>query len=128
MPDLKRRLPGRGLWITATRQALADGGHAQGVRARFQARRPRRADLVDLTERLIERAALDALAIAHKAGKVAIGFAKTETAIDARARWSRCIHAPMPPPTGSRKLNAAAAQALWPESGGEIAGLIRSKP
>ena len=82
VPDLKRRLPGRGVWVTATRQALAEArsrarpspGASSGTFAPT-------ADLVDMTERLLERAALDALAIAHKAGQVAIGFAKVEAAL-----------------------------------------------
>ena len=38
-------------------------------------------DLAELTERLLERAALDALAIAGKAGPVVAGFAKVEAAL-----------------------------------------------
>ena len=39
VPDLKRRLPGRGIWITATRQALARRDQTQGLCPRLQARR-----------------------------------------------------------------------------------------
>src|SRR5258705_12552751 len=78
VPDLKRRLPGRGIWITATRDALkaaiARKAFARGFKRDVRLAR----DLVETTERLIEQAALDALAIAHKAGKVAIGFAKVD--------------------------------------------------
>src|SRR6476469_8537806 len=62
VPDLKRRLPGRGIWITATRDALgvaiARKAFARGFKrdVRFAP------DFLDMTERLIERAALDALA------------------------------------------------------------------
>ncbi len=38
VPDLKRKLPGRGVWVTATRDALGRGDQAQGLRPRFQAR------------------------------------------------------------------------------------------
>src|SRR5215470_7232751 len=75
VPDLKRRLPGRGIWITATRQAL-DAAIARKAFSRSFKREVRVApDLAEVTERLIAQAALDALAICHKAGKVAIGFA-----------------------------------------------------
>src|SRR5262249_13125802 len=61
--DLKRRLPGRGLWITATRQAL-DMAIARKAFARGFKRDVRvSAELVETTERLIEQAALDALAM-----------------------------------------------------------------
>ena len=86
VPDLKRRLPGRGVWVTATRHALAEAV-TRKVFARGFKRDVRVApDLVDVTERLLERAALDALAIAHKAGRVAAGFAKVEAALGARQR------------------------------------------
>lgn len=106
VPDLKRRLPGRGLWITATRQALADA-----VKRRVFARGFKRdvralPDLVDTTERLLERAVLDALAIVHKAGRVAAGFAKTEAALE-QERVAALINASDAAADGSRKLLAA---------------------
>src|SRR3989442_5856651 len=59
VPDLKRRLPGRGIWITATRQALRTAV-ARKVFARGFKRDVRvTPDFVDSTERLLERAALD---------------------------------------------------------------------
>src|SRR6476659_4359820 len=78
VPDLKRRLPGRGIWITATRQALRVA-MARKTFARGFKREVRFApDFLDMTERLIERAALDALAIVHKAGTAAIGFSNVD--------------------------------------------------
>ena len=38
VPDVKRKLPGRGVWVTATRAAVAAA--AGGVRPQLQARRP----------------------------------------------------------------------------------------
>jgi predicted RNA-binding protein YlxR (DUF448 family) len=104
--DLKRRLPGRGLWITATRLALQTA-MARKVFARGFKREVRvPADFIAATERLLETAPLDALAIAHKAGKVAIGFAKTEAAI-AQTPIAGVLHAADAAPDGVRKLNAA---------------------
>src|SRR5262249_58283815 len=81
VPDIKRRLPGRGIWITATRQALR-AALARNTFARGFKRDVRvAADVVDSTERLIERSALEALEICHKAGKVAIGFASVAAAL-----------------------------------------------
>lgn len=103
VPDLKRRLPGRGLWVTATRQALTDA-----VKRRVFARGFKRdvralPDLVDVTESLLERAVLDALAIVHKAGRVAAGFAKAEAALE-RERVAALINASDAAADGSRKL------------------------
>jgi predicted RNA-binding protein YlxR (DUF448 family) len=106
VPDLKRRLPGRGLWITGTRAALR-AALARKVFARGFKREVRIApDFMDATERLLEVAALDALAIAHKSGNVAIGFAKTEAAITQGA-IAGVLHATDAAPDGVRKLQAA---------------------
>jgi uncharacterized protein len=103
VPDLKRRLPGRGIWITATRQALhaalARNAFARGFKRDVRVA----ADVVDTTERLIERSALEALAICHKAGKVAIGFAGVAAAL-ARAHVVAVCNA------AERKLTAALQQ------------------
>ncbi len=107
VPDLKRRLPGRGIWITATRDTLADAVKRKVFARAFKRDVRPAGDLVALTERLLERAALDALAIAHKAGKVAIGFARTEAAL-AGEPVAGLIRAADAAPDGVRKLAAVA--------------------
>jgi predicted RNA-binding protein YlxR (DUF448 family) len=104
--DIKRNLPGRGIWITATRAAIADA-IKRNVFARGFKRDVRVAsDMVEITERLLERAALNALAIAGKAGDVVAGFAKVEAAI-ARGRVVALLHASDGAGDGIRKLDAA---------------------
>jgi predicted RNA-binding protein YlxR (DUF448 family) len=109
--DLKRRLPGRGIWITATRQALrtAIARKVFGRGFKRDVRLP--PDMIEATERLLEQGALAALAIAHKAGKVAIGFAKTEAALG-RNRIGALVHAADAAPDGARKLDAALRRRL----------------
>src|ERR1700731_3709056 len=71
--DLKRRLPGRGIWITATRQALRTA-IARKVFGRGFKRDVRLApDMIEATERLMEQSAASALCSINR--KVAIGFA-----------------------------------------------------
>ena len=106
VPDLKRRLPGRGVWITATRQALRAAMGRKTFARGFKRDVRVASDLVETTERLIERAALDALAICHKAGKVAIGFANVE-AVLARSPVVALLNAAEAAPDGLRKLAAA---------------------
>ncbi len=82
VPDVKSKLPGRGIWVTATRDAMGEA-----IKRRVFARGFKRdvrlpPDLVARTEHLLERAVLDALAIAGKAGLVAAGFGKVETALE----------------------------------------------
>ncbi|HEY7666191.1 MAG TPA: RNA-binding protein [Xanthobacteraceae bacterium] len=106
VPDLRRRLPGRGAWVTATRDALSIA-IARRAFARAFRREVRVADdLLATTERLLERSALDALAIAHKAGAVAAGFTSVEAAL-ARDPVLALLHAVEAAPDGRRKLAAA---------------------
>jgi uncharacterized protein len=106
VPDVKRKLPGRGIWVTATRAAIEDAVK-RNVFARGFKRDVRVAhDLGEQTERLIERAVLDALAIAGKAGTAVSGFSKVETAIG-RDDILALIHATDGGDDGKRKLAAA---------------------
>ena len=105
VPDVKRKLPGRGIWVTATRTAIEDATK-RNVFARGFKRDVRVAvDLAEQTERLIERAALDALAIAGKAGVVVTGFSKVEAAC-AGGNIAALIHAADAADDGKRKLAA----------------------
>jgi predicted RNA-binding protein YlxR (DUF448 family) len=103
VPDLKRKLPGRGIWITATREALAEairrGAFARGFGQPVKAP----TSLVEVTERLLERAALDALAIAGKAGQIVTGFAKVEAAVT-RERVAAVLRASDAAADGARKI------------------------
>lgn len=104
--DVKRKLPGRGIWITATRAAIEDA-IKRNVFARGFKRDVRVVpDLVAQTEQALERAALDAMAIAAKAGVLASGFAKVEGVIS-RGEARALIHAHDGAEDGKRKLNAA---------------------
>jgi predicted RNA-binding protein YlxR (DUF448 family) len=115
--DLKRRLPGRGIWITATRQALHSAIARKAFGRGFKREVRPAPDLIEATERLIEHGALAALGMAHKAGKVAIGFAKVEAALD-RGPIAALIHAADAAPDGARKLDARLRRRLDLEAGG----------
>ena len=104
VPDLKRKLPGRGLWITADK-ALLNDAVARNVFARGFKRELRVTPaLVAETERLLMRSALDALAIAGKSGSVVAGFSKVEAAIN-RGEAIALIHAAEAADDGKRKLD-----------------------
>ncbi|HEX5509208.1 MAG TPA: RNA-binding protein [Pseudolabrys sp.] len=105
VPDVKRKLPGRGIWITGSRAAL-DDAIKRNVFARGFKRTVRLPpDLAALTENLLERAALDALAIAGKSGAVVCGFAKVEAAI-AGGDLVALIHSSGAATDGKRKIDA----------------------
>ena len=81
VPDLKRRLPGRGVWVTARRRLVEEAVRRRAFGRGLKGDVKAPADLPDALDRLLERSALDALSIAHKAGLVVLGFAKVEQAV-----------------------------------------------
>jgi uncharacterized protein len=103
VPDLKSKLPGRGVWVTATHEALGDAIKRKALVRGFKREVRLPTDLVARTEKLLERAVLDALAIASKAGLVATGFTKVETAL-AEGQVVAVLHAAEAAPDGVRKL------------------------
>ncbi|SRR6266545_795466 len=107
VPDVKHKLPGRGVWVTARRAAVTAAVARKAFGRSFKRDVRVSPDLVAMTEQLLERSALDALAMAHKAGRVAAGFAKVEAAL-AGEPVVGLIHAADASPEGVRKLDAAA--------------------
>lgn len=105
VPDLKGKLPGRGVWITAARETieLAVKRHAFARGFKRDVRVP--ADLALRTEALLQRGALDALAMAGKAGLVAVGFGKVASALE-RDNVVALLRAAEGSADGARKLEA----------------------
>ena len=103
VPDLKRKLPGRGIWITANKTVLSDAVTRKVFARGFKRDVKVPADLGDMTERLLVRAALDALAIAGKAQYVVAGFSKVDAALT-KDRVVGLIHAADASLDGVRKL------------------------
>lgn len=75
-PDLERRLPGRGLWLTARRDivrtACRRGHFAKATRGAVAAA----ADLDDRVERLLAARVLSLFGLARKAGQAVSGYEK----------------------------------------------------
>jgi predicted RNA-binding protein YlxR (DUF448 family) len=84
VPDLARRLPGRGLWLTAERamleRAVAKNLFSKPARAAVKASD----DLADRVERLLLDRALADLGRARRAGRAVSGFVKVEQMIAQR--------------------------------------------
>ena len=106
VPDLKRKLPGRGLWITADRLTLKDAVTRNVFARGFKRDIRATGELIDQTELMLQRAVLDALAIAGKAGSVLTGFSKVEAAV-AREAIVGLIHASDAAQDGVNKLAGA---------------------
>jgi predicted RNA-binding protein YlxR (DUF448 family) len=79
--DLARKLPGRGLWVTASREAVSlaakKGSFSRAAKARLTAP----ANLADQVEALLTRRVLDSLGLARRAGDLTFGFEKAGAAI-----------------------------------------------
>ncbi|HRO34280.1 MAG TPA: RNA-binding protein [Brevundimonas sp.] len=88
VPDLARKLPGRGLWVAAdaasVETAASKGLFARAAKAPLKADR----DLAGLVERLLVRRCLDQLGLARREGVLISGFEKAAAAIrSGRAAW-----------------------------------------
>jgi uncharacterized protein len=109
VPDLKRKLPGRGMWITASRKAVAEAVRRHQFNKAFKRDLRVPPTLPADTETLLVRSVAEALAIAAKAGQVVAGFGKVETALR-QGTVAVLIHASDGAEDGIRKLDALARQ------------------
>jgi uncharacterized protein len=105
VPDLARKLPGRGIWVAADR-ASVDTAARKGLFSRAAKTKLAAApDLADQVEFLLKRRLLSALGLARRAGDLTSGFEKVSAAIGAgRAAW--LIEASDGAADGRRKLRA----------------------
>ncbi len=113
IPDLKRKLPGRGLWVSGSRQTVAEAVRRHQFSKGFKREVRVSATLPADTEALLVRSTIDALAMAAKAGQVISGFGKVEDALrsrPARASIGALIHASDGAADGIRKLDALVRQ------------------
>jgi predicted RNA-binding protein YlxR (DUF448 family) len=109
VPDLKRKLPGRGLWIGASRRTVAEAVRRHQFSRGFKRDVRVAATLPADTEALLERSCSEALAMAAKAGQVVSGYAKVEGLLE-QGRAEALIHASDGAADGIRKLDAIAGQ------------------
>lgn len=113
VPDLKERLPGRGVWVTAAHDLVADAAKRNVFARSLKAEARVARDLAEKVDRLLAEAALGALAMANKAGEAVFGMAKIEAAI-ARGRVKALVHASEAGEDGCRKLDAKFRAASGP--------------
>lgn len=86
VPDVDRRLPGRGFWLSPARDVVE-----MAARKNLFARAARRAvtvpaDLAGQVERLLARRCLDTLGLARRAGQAVTGFEKVRDRLRAAAK------------------------------------------
>lgn len=102
--DPAAKLPGRGVWVTATSAKIAEAVKAKVFARSLKTEVKVPADLADRVGDLLERRALDALSIANKAGLVTTGFDKLD-ALVAKGPVSVLLHAREASADGAGKLD-----------------------
>jgi predicted RNA-binding protein YlxR (DUF448 family) len=107
VPDLRRKLPGRGVWVTASSASVTEAERKHLFEKQFDGKVVVEAGLAGRVDALLLEAATGALSLARKAGTVVGGFAKVEAAL-AREPVVALIHASEAGADGVAKLSAAA--------------------
>ena len=112
-PDLARKLPGRGIWVEATRaavsQAAARGLFARAAKAQLKAP----PDLADQVEKLLTARLLNGLGLARRAGELTWGYEKVASVV-ASGRVGWLIEASDGSHDGRRKLRQVCARSPDP--------------
>ena len=103
VPDLARKLPGRGIWVAADRVSVETAAKrnlfARSAKAKLTAQK----DLADEVARLLRARLLSGLGLAKRAGDLTSGFEKVAATISSgKAAW--VIEASNGAPDGRRKI------------------------
>lgn len=112
-PDLARKLPGRGMWVAANREAVTaaarKGLFARSAKAKVAAS----PDLADQVEKLLAQRLLAGLGLARRAGDLTFGYEKAAAAVQSgKAAWM--IEAADGARDGRRKMLQAARRSPRP--------------
>ena len=103
VPDLARKLPGRGLWVAADRASIDTAAKKSLFARAAKAKVSAPAGLADQVEILLKRRLLAGLGLAKRAGDLTSGFEKVASVITAgKAAW--LIEASDGAADGRRKL------------------------
>jgi predicted RNA-binding protein YlxR (DUF448 family) len=104
VPDLARKLPGRGIWVTGDKASVAAAVKANAFAKSLKRQVAVAPDLPDRIEFLFVKRVLEALSLANKAGLVSTGFEKVEALLDA-GRAAALLHGSDAASDGTRKLD-----------------------
>lgn len=102
-PDIRRALPGRGVWVTASRARIAEACRRKAFARAFKKEVTTPADLAEDVGLLLRKDALQALSLANKAGALTAGFEKTRAALEGGGALA-LLEASDGSPEGRKKL------------------------
>jgi predicted RNA-binding protein YlxR (DUF448 family) len=103
VPDLRHKLPGRGVWVTARRNMVEEALKRRLFSRAFKTEAKASETLPQDIERVLRDDLRQGLALANKAGNVITGFQKVESAITDKPVVA-LIHAAEAAEDGRRKL------------------------
>ncbi len=116
VPDVAAKLPGRGLWVSATRKAVTLAVEKKLFARAAKANVTATADLAERTEKALATRMLGDLGIARRSGALVLGFDNVLRALDGARPPAVLIEAIDGSGDGKRKLyNAAHARGTKPE-------------
>lgn len=121
-PDIRARLPGRGVWVTARADLVAQAARKKLFARSLKTQIETAPELAEEVDRLLEADCLQMLALANKAGVVVAGFGKVADAL-ARGPVGALLEATDGGEDGRRKLAQAARRA---GAGAPVIGLFSS--
>lgn len=81
VPDIARRLPGRGIWVSAERRAVDAAVQRKLFDRAASCTLTVPGDLTDRVERLLAASCLNLLGLARRAGEVVSGYEQVATAV-----------------------------------------------
>ncbi len=125
VPDIRRKLPGRGVWVLGRADIVAEAVKCQLFSRGLKMKVTAAPDLAFEIERELTRDCLQALSIANKAGLVVVGFVKVENAI-ASGAISGLVHAADCGADGVRKLGQCLRRRFGDGEAKPSIGLFRS--
>jgi uncharacterized protein len=125
VPDIRRKLPGRGVWVTARAGHVAEAVKRQAFSRGFKTKVVVSEGLAAEIEALLTKDCLQALSLASKAGQVVSGFAKVEEAI-ASGTIAGLVHAADCRVDGIRKLGQSLRRRYGDERARPRVELFRS--
>jgi predicted RNA-binding protein YlxR (DUF448 family) len=108
VPDVAAKLPGRGLWVEATRQAIARAVEKKLFSRAAKAQVTATADLAERAEKALVTRMLGDLGIARRSGALVLGFDNVLRALESPRPPKVLLEAFDGAADGKRKLYAAA--------------------
>jgi len=115
VPDVAAKLPGRGLWVSATRAAIAQAVERKRFSRAAKAPATATADLADRAEKSLVARMVGDLGLARRSGALVLGFDNVLRALESPRPPQLLIDASDGAADGKRKLyNAAHARGVKP--------------